>query len=153
MNAKLKPILTYRLSGAAESPTLTVLKTRDLLDVSDEPTARGGTNEGFAPTEFMLGALAACTNVISHKIARRNGIEITALEVSLEAKFNQLGVNLVEDVQVPFPEIKMTVDVTTAASEAEIEELANDLRKYCAISRIIRESGTNIIEVWNVVQA
>ena len=153
MNVKLKPILTYTLSGAAESHTLTVLKTRDLLDVSDEPTARGGTNEGFAPTEFMLGALAACTNVISHKIARRNGIEITALEVSLQAKFNQLGVNLVEDVQVPFPEIKMTVDVTTAASEAEIEELANDLRKYCAISRIIRESGTNIVEEWNVIQA
>ncbi len=153
MNVKLKPILTYTLSGAAESHTLTVLKTRDLLDVSDEPLARGGTNEGFAPTEFMLGALAACTNVIFHKIARRDGIEISALEVSLEAKFNQLGVNLVEDVQVPFPEIKMTVDVTTAASEKEIEELANDLRKYCAISKIIRESGTNIVEEWNVIQA
>ena len=48
MKVKIKPIVSYHLSGEAESHSRTLLKARDLIDVSDEPEERGGTNEGFA---------------------------------------------------------------------------------------------------------
>lgn len=148
MKSKLKPILQYKMDGSAESHSLTVLKTRDLMDVSDEPDFRGGTNEGFAPTEFLMGGLLACTNVISHKIAKANGFDIQAMDINLEASFNQLGVNLIEEIDVPFPEMKLTINVTTAASDEQIEILQRDLPRYCAVSKVIRQSGTHIIEEW-----
>lgn len=69
--SKPKTFVRTRVSGVAESHSLTVLKTRDLVDVSDEPPERGGTNEGMAPTELFLASLVACSNVISHKIAKK----------------------------------------------------------------------------------
>ena len=128
--------------------TITVLYARDVMDVSDEPVERGGTNEGFAPIEYVLGGLIACTNVISHKIADVNGFTIDAMEIGLEAKFNTMGVTLQEQIKVPFPEIKLKIDVTTVANEEQQEVLRRDLQKFCAVANIIRQSGTNIIEEW-----
>ncbi len=73
-----------------------MLKVRDLVDVSDEPEERGGTNEGFAPTEFFLSSLLACSNVISHKIAAKNDINLMSIELSMDTGFNRLGVTLQE---------------------------------------------------------
>ena len=70
MVIKMKPYVRQAVTGEAESNSITVLKTRDLVDISDEPVERGGTNEGMSPTEFFEGSLVACTNVISHKVAK-----------------------------------------------------------------------------------
>lgn len=151
LKVKIKPVVKYTMTGSAESHSLTVLRTRDLLDISDEPEERGGTNEGFAPTEFVLGALLACTNVISHKIAVASGFTIKSLDVSLEASFNRLGVNLTEHIRVPFPEIRLNIVVDSDASADQREVLIRDLPKYCAVSNILRESGTRIYEEWSFV--
>ena len=148
MEVKTKTEVIYRLKGTAESHSLTLLKTRDLIDISDEPEERGGTNEGFAPTEFILGGLAACTNVISNKIARKNGFSIEAMEIEVAAKFNRLGVILQEEVDLVFPEITLKIEVTTSATEEQQQILKSDLPKYCAVSKVIRQSGTNIIDQW-----
>ncbi|MCH8227897.1 MAG: OsmC family protein [Proteobacteria bacterium] len=148
VKVKTKPVVTYRLRGTAESHSLTLLKTRDLIDISDEPAERGGTNEGFAPTEFVLGGLAACTNVISNKIAKKNGFRIEAMEIEIEARFNLLGVTLQKEVDLVFPEITLRIAVTTSATEEQQQILKSDLPKYCAVSKIIRQSGTNIIDQW-----
>ena len=148
MEVKIKPVVTYRLRGIAESHSLTQLRTRDLMDISDEPVERGGTNEGFAPTEFILGGLAACTNVISNKIAKANGFPIEAMEIEIEARFNQLGVTLQKEVDLVFPEITLRIAVTTSATEEQQQILKSELPKYCAVSKIIRQSGTNIIDQW-----
>jgi uncharacterized OsmC-like protein len=145
---KLKPVVTYKMRGVAESHSATALYTRDLMDVSDEPLERGGTNEGFAPTEFVLAGLVACTNVISHKIARANEISIESMDINVEAQFNRMGVTLGEHVKVPFPEIKLIINVVSDATEAQQQTLKTDLAKYCAVSNIIRQSGTKINEQW-----
>jgi len=146
---KFKPVVTYRMRGVAESHSATALYVRDLIDVSDEPLERGGTNEGFAPTEFVLAGLVACTNVISHKIAKANDFSIESMEINAEAQFNRMGVTLGEHVKVPFPEIKLIIDVVTEATKVQQEKLMADLPRFCAVSNIIRQSGTKIIEQWN----
>ena len=152
MEIKFKPVVTYRMSGAAESHSLTHLSTRDLIDISDEPCERGGSNEGFAPTEFVLGGLAACTNVISNKIAKANGFKIDAMDVEVAAQFNRLGVTLQEEVDLVFPEILLQIFVVTSATEEQQQILKNDLPKFCAVSKVIRQSGTNIISEWHFTQ-
>lgn len=153
MKIRQKPVVTYKMSGEAESATRTQLECRDLMDISDEPEARGGTNEGFAPTEFVMGGLVACTNVITHKIAARSNIEIDELNVELVAKFNNHGVTMQEEVDVPFPDMKLTIHIRTGASDEEIEILKKDLPRYCAVSKIITQSGTNLETEWNVTRS
>ncbi len=92
MKVKPKSVVSQKVHGVAESHCRTLLKTRDLIDVSDEPLERGGANEGFAPTESILAGLVACTNVILHKIAAKHRVEISALNVAVDASFDRRGV-------------------------------------------------------------
>ncbi len=147
---KVKTTVRVKVSGEAESHSLTLIKTRDLVDVSDEPPERGGTNEGLAPTEFFLASLVACSNVISHKIAKKNSIQLNSLEISLDAGFNRLGVTLQEEVDLPFPDIKLRIEINTDASAEQLEILKRDLPRYCPVSKMIEQAGTKIDTEWLV---
>jgi len=131
INVKPKSVVRYTISGSAESHSRTLLKARDLVDISDEPEERGGTNEGFAPTEFFLASLLACSNVISHKIAKKNDINLDSFELSMDIEFNRLGVTLQEE-----------------ASEEKLEILRRDLPRYCPIAKMISAAGTPIETEW-----
>jgi uncharacterized OsmC-like protein len=137
---KPKTIVTYKLYGSAETHARTLLKVRDLVDVSDD--------EGFAPTEFFLGSLLACSNVISHKIAKKNDINLESFELSMEISFNRLGVTLQEEVDVPFTDIKLQIEATTDASDDKLEILKRDLPRYCPIAKMISGAGTPIETTW-----
>ena len=142
-----------KVSGESESHSRTLLKSRDLIDISDEPEMRGGTNEGFAPTEMALASLIACSNVITHKIAAKNGIEIKHIDFELDAEFNRLGVTLEQEVDVPFPEILLTIHLTTTASDGQIETLKTELPKFCPVAKVFSMSGSKIETNWLVNKA
>ena len=150
VKVKTKTSIRAKVSGVAESHSLTLLKARDLVDVSDEPAERGGTNEGLAPTELFLASLIACSNVISHKIAKKNGIQLNSLEISLDAGFNRLGVTLQEEVDLPFPDIKLRIEINTDASEDQLEILKRDLPRFCPVAKMIAQAGTKIDTEWVV---
>ena len=152
MNAKTKTTVRTKLSGVTESHSRTLLKSRDLIDVADEPEVRGGTNEGFAPTEMALASLIACSNVISHKIAHKNDIEIIDMDFQVDAEFNRLGVTLQEEVDVPFPEILLTINITTAASDERLQILKDDLPKFCPVAKIFEQSGSKITTNWAITK-
>ena len=147
---KTKTFVRAKVSGVAESHSLTLIKARDLVDVSDEPPERGGTNEGLAPTELFLASLVACSNVISHKIAKKNSIQLNSLEISLDAGFNRLGVTLQEEVDLPFPDIKLRIEISTDATAEQLEILKRDLPRYCPVSKMIEQAGTKIDTEWVV---
>ena len=149
---KQKVNVRTKLSGHAESHSRTLLKCRDLIDIADEPEVRGGTNEGLAPTEMALGALIACTNVITHKIAAKNGIHISDMNVDLDAQFNRLGVTLQEEVMVPFPEILLHIRLTTSADQEQLNVLKTDLDKYCPVAKVFSQSGSKVITEWSVTR-
>ena len=152
VSIKPKTVVTVKLHGTCTSHSRTDVSVRDQQITIDEPEVRGGTNLGPAPTETLLAALIGCTNVITHKIAAKNGVRIDALSVDVEAAFDRRGVTLVEEVAVPFPDITMRIDVTTDAEESAIETLKSDLAKFCPVSKVIRQSGTNLNEVWTIIR-
>jgi uncharacterized OsmC-like protein len=147
---KPKTVVTQKLQGACPTHARTDVSVRDLSLTIDEPKERGGTNTGPSPTETLMSALIACTNVITHKIAAKHGIAIDAMSVDLEAKFDRRGVTLAEEIAVPFPEVTLTINLTSEASAAEIETLKSELAMFCPVSKVIREAGTRITEIWNV---
>lgn len=145
-----KLMVKMRMEAEAKSHSRTDVSIRGLVSVIDEPLERGGTNLGMSPTETLISALLSCTSVISHKIARRMGIEIASMNMRAEVDFDRRGVTLAEDVAVPFPAITMTIDVTTAADAAQMDQLRRELAMYCPIAKVIRAAGTELTEVWNV---
>lgn len=147
---KHKASVRTKLTGESESHSRTLLRSRDLIDVSDEPEVRGGSNEGFAPTEMALASLIACSNVITHKIAAKNNIKIDHIDFNVDAQFNRLGVTLEEEIDVPFPEILLTITLKSSASAAELDILKKDLPRFCPVAKVFSQSGSKITTKWIV---
>jgi putative redox protein len=150
LNIRPKTTVKMRMQGEAISHSRTDVSARDLTSTIDEPAERGGTNLGFSPTETFAAALVGCTSVISHKIAHRMGIEFKAMSIRLEADFDRRGVTLLEEVAVPFPAMTLHIDVTTTATPEQMAQLQSELAMFCPIATLVRASGTQLTEVWNI---
>jgi uncharacterized OsmC-like protein len=147
-----KTTVTQHIHGNCASHSRTEVSVRDVRSIIDEPREREGTNMGPTPTETMVSALIACTNVISHKCAKKQGVEFKAMTIDAESTFDRRGAQLQEEIEVPFPKIRLVINVTTDASEADMEKVRADLHRYCPVSKVVRNSGTEIEEVWNVTR-
>jgi len=143
------------MAVSAECPThaRTSARSGKHKIVIDEPAPRGGSDLGPTPIETMIASLLGCTNVILNRVAEKNHVEVTALSLAAEASFDRRGVMLEEEVAVPFPEIRLTINLTTPATDTEVQRLKSDLGKYCPVSKVIRQSGTKLQEIWNITRA
>lgn len=147
---KTKTTITMKLEGRCPSHARTDILVRDTETTIDEPVERGGTNLGPAPTETMIGALAGCTNVIGHKVARKHGVEFTAFHVDITCSFDRRGVLLEEEVDVPFDDIEIHIEVTTDADDAAMDKVKKDLPRFCPVSKVMSQSGSKVTEIWTV---
>jgi len=148
MAVKMKTVVTYRATAACPTQARTEIPVRDLHVVIDEPTERGGTNLGPTPTEAAMTALIACTNVIGHKNAHRLGIDLGEMSIDANCKFDRRGVLMEEEIDVPFPEITLTVNCTTPASQEELDLVGVETAKYCAIAKLFEAAGTDLTVNW-----
>jgi len=141
---------TVLLKASAECPShsLANVSVRDLNFAIDEPTERGGTNTGPTPTDTALAALIGCTNVIANKCADKLGISIGHLNIDAKCEFDRRGVTLSEDIDVPFVKITLDIQADGPASEEELLLVSQEVAKYCPLSKLFRQAGTEIIENW-----
>ncbi len=147
---KQNMVVPLRVRAECPSHSLSELAVRDLQFFIDEPEQRGGTNKGPTPTDTALEALVGCTNVIGHKCAKKLGVDIGHLSISLRCEFNRLGVTLEEEIDVPFEKIDMTVESDGNATEEEIQRVAAEVSRFCPLSKLFRQSGTVINEIWSL---
>ena len=147
-NMAQKSEVIMSMSATGETHARTKINIRDVSSVIDEPEARGGTNQGLTPTETLMASLIGCTNVISKRIAHKMGIELGEMDIQLSAKFDRRGTMLEEEIDVPFSEVTMDIEIDTNATEEQINMLKIDLAKFCPIAKVLRGSGVNIIENW-----
>jgi len=150
-NIKVKAAV-YHLRGVATSHSRTDITTRDVATLTDEPIERGGTNAAPSPTETLMAALIGCTNTIATKIAKSMDLTFSINEILCEAEFDRRGVLLDERVEVPFPTVKLIIDVNTNATAEQLDTIREKLPRFCPVSMVMRQSGTNIIEEWKVTQ-
>ncbi len=149
-NAVPKTVVTQKISAVASSHSRTDISVRDLNVVIDEPTARGGTNQGATPTETLPCALAACINVISHKVAESLDVDLGEMTIDIATQFDRRGVMLEEEIDLPFPAMDVNVIVKTSASEEDIARVREGLARYCPLSKVIKASGTKLNENWTI---
>ena len=148
MAVKMKTVVTYRAKAECPTHARTEIPVRDVNVVIDEPLERGGTNLGPTPTEAAMTALIACTNVIGHKNAHRLGIDLGTISIDANCKFDRRGVLMEEEIDVPFPEVTLTVNCETPASQEELTLVGTETAKYCAIAKLFEQSGTNLTVNW-----
>jgi len=148
MAVKMKSVVTYRAKAQCPTHSRTEIPVRDLNVIIDEPFERGGTNLGPAPTEAALTALIACTNVIGHKNASRLGVELGEVTIDADCKFDRRGVLMEEEIDVPFPQITLTVTCKTSASQDDLNTVGAETEKYCAIAKLFSQGGTDLTVNW-----
>src|SRR5210317_369069 len=110
-------VVHMKVDGSSKSHSRTDIITRDVESVIDEPIVRGGTNLGLSPTETLVSSLIGCTNVITHRIMEKMGFKINSMNIRSKTIFNKDGVGLIQEVEVPFPEINLDINISTDASE------------------------------------
>jgi putative redox protein len=145
-----KSVVDMAMSATCPTHARSEISVRDVHAIIDEPEVRGGTNQGPTPTETLIAALIGCTNVIIHRVAEANDIKVEALAIDAAAKFDRRGVRLVEEIEVPFPAVTLTIDLTTAADDEALARVKADLGKYCPLSKVITNAGTELDVVWNI---
>lgn len=150
MALNIRPKTTVKLRAQAQCPShsLAEISVRDVAFAIDEPVERGGTNLGPTPTDTAVAALIGCTNVIGHKCAGKLGIEIGHLKISAVCDFDRRGVTLEEEIDVPFTMINLKIETSEAVSQADLSQLAEEVKKYCPLSKLFRQAGTEISEEW-----
>ena len=82
---------------------------------------------------------------------RKIDFTINSLVLISKTLFNKDGASLVQEVDIPFPEITLDIDISTDASENDLIEVKKQLAMYCPIGKVIRNSGTVINENWNKI--
>lgn len=148
MAIKTKTVVTYRTTAQCPTHARTEIPVRDLEVVIDEPLERGGTNLGPSPTEAAMTALIACTNVIGHKNAHRLGVDLGTVTIDANCAFDRRGVLMEEEIDVPFPQVTLTVNCATTASQEDLARVGEETAKYCAIAKLFRQSGTELSVHW-----
>ncbi len=148
MAIRQKTEMTIKLTGRGTSHARSETQADGLTVVIDEPAARGGTGEGPSPTATAYAALIGCTNVIGSKCADKLGVDIGHMEFEMEVDFDRRGVLLMEEVDVPFKAIRLTVTADGPLSREELERVAVETAKFCPISKLYEQSGTNLTVNW-----
>lgn len=151
--AEVRQKTTVKLRATAHCPShsLSEVSVRDLVQYIDEPVERGGTNQGLTPTDTAISALVGCTNVIGHKCADMLGLDIGHLTITAVCDFDRRGVTLAEEIDVPFQRIELKVQSDGSATSDQLQHLAAEVAKYCPLSKLFRQAGTEILETWERV--
>ena len=144
-------VVHMKVDGSSKSHSRTDIITRDVESVIDEPIVRGGTNLGLSPTETLVSSLIGCTNVITHRIMEKMGFKINSMNIRSKTIFNKDGVGLIQEVEVPFPEITLDIEISTNASESNLVKVQKQLAMYCPVAKVIRNAGTKINENWTKI--
>jgi len=144
-------VVHMKVDGSSKSHSRTDIITRDVESVIDEPIVRGGTNLGLSPTETLVSSLIGCTNVITHRIMEKMGFKINSMNIRSKTIFNKDGVGLIQEVEVPFPEITLDIEISTNASESDLVKVQKQLAMYCPVAKVIRNAGIKINENWTKI--
>lgn len=148
-----KGLAPVRISAVCHGLTRADITARQHSMVIDEPPVRHGQDTGMIPLEALMVSFAGCTNVIANRIAGEMGIELQDVRIDIRGMLDTRGIEGVEKLEVPFPEIFLNISLKTAASAEQMGKLKDDLRWRCPVSALLRAAGSTITESWDIEYA
>lgn len=108
-----------------------IVEARNHRMIIDQPTDKGGTDEGMNPLEIFLSALGSCVGMYTKLYCQNAGIEIKDLELSISS-------NLTTEKPLRFQEIDVKISL-----EEDIEERKQALLNFvnnCPVHNTIKSN-------------
>jgi putative redox protein len=103
-----------------------------------EPVAAGGTDNGPAPTEYVLAALGACQALVYATFARLLQVPIDDLSLRVTGDLDPRGVYGVADMPPGFRSVRFDVQIQSAADTAAVARLIETVNQHCPVLDILQ---------------
>lgn len=137
------PINTFssvatRTSGLAIDGT-----SRDFTVRVDEPTELGGTDTGPNPVELLLTSLGTCQAIALTSFAPKFDVLLDAVRVQVEGDIDLTGFLGTADVRPGFQELRVTLHVSTDASQEALDALVAYTDTHCPVGDTLSK-GTRV---------
>lgn len=109
--------------------------------VMDLPRDQNGEDTGATALEFAVMALAGCVTTIFKIVAEKRKLDLKAMKIELEAEKPEGAKTITK--------VKGNVEVTTDASQSEVETVFKLTLDICPVGIIFQNAG--IKSTWSVV--
>ncbi len=134
-------MITLEADGrlGSEAVTCSVATGRAMVGAGLHP-ATGGDGSFACSGDMLLQALVACAGVTLRSVATNRGLEVEAIvraEGDLDFR-GTLGVD--RNAAVGFTSIRLLFDLTSSASEDELEALIETTERYCVVLQTLARS-------------
>ena len=100
---------------------------------TDWPPDVGGRDSGPSPGEALLGALGGCVAMTYITKAAGRGVDIRALEVTIEARVDLQGAFELDSVRPGLSDVTVTLSVLSDVDDAVLDELGRTTRRTSAV--------------------
>jgi uncharacterized OsmC-like protein len=133
-------LITLKAKGALDDLDVTCkVETGRGLAVAGLHPKTGGSGLELCSGDMLLEALIACAGVAMKAAATVLDITLTSAVVSAEGDVDLRGtLGVAEDVPVGFKEIRLRFDVTSDASQEELDALLKLTERYCVVYDTLR---------------
>ena len=95
------------------------VSVRDFSFLSDEPKELGGTDLGPNPVEYVLGAFAACQEIVIKAYATVLGIDVISVKVEAEGSLDLHGFLNLSEERPGFTGVTFKTVIETSESNPE----------------------------------
>ncbi|HBQ61065.1 MAG TPA: osmotically inducible protein OsmC [Balneolaceae bacterium] len=130
---------TFSVNSKLEEGFHSRIKARDFDFVSDEPEALGGKDAGPNPVEYVLGALAACQEIVIKAHAGQLGIDLKSVKVDVSGDLDLHGFFALSDARPGFTNVRYQTFIETEEEDpVKLQKLKDLSLENCPVLDIIK---------------
>jgi uncharacterized OsmC-like protein len=129
----------FTVNSKLEKGFHSYIKARDFEFVSDEPESLGGTDTGPNPVEYVLGALAACQEIVIKAHAGQLGIDLKSVKVNASGDLDLHGFFALSDTRPGFTKVRYQTFIETEENDPDkLQKLKDLATNNCPVLDIIQ---------------
>jgi uncharacterized OsmC-like protein len=130
---------TFTVNSKLEHGFHSEIKARDFEFISDEPESLGGENEGPNPVEYVLGALAACQEIVIKAHAGQLGIKLKSVKVDVSGDLDLHGFFDLSKARPGFTDVRYQTFIETEENDpVKLQKLKDLSIENCPVLDIIK---------------
>ena len=133
-------VITLKAHGTLDEAHIACkVETGRALAVAGLHPATGGSGLELCSGDMLLEALVACAGVTLKAVATALGVPLASASVSAEGDLDFRGtLGVAKDVPVGFTQIRMRLEISSTASQSELDRLLELTERYCVVYQTLR---------------